>query len=77
MAGLIIVCHGEDCPHRMDRDHPMTCIDETHGHWVFRCATCLNARAVDKQHAGGTQGAGRREDQPALKYPGRGFHAAT
>lgn len=51
----------------------MTVQDETHKHWVFRCPVCENWKAVDKFRAGGTMGAGRREDQPAIKYQGRGF----
>jgi hypothetical protein len=51
----------------------MTVTDETYQHWVFRCPVCENYRTVDKFRAGGTIGAGRREDQPARKYLGRGI----
>lgn len=51
----------------------MRVTDETHRHWVFECTTCQNLRTIDKFKAGGTIGAGRREDQPALKYMGRGI----
>jgi len=67
---LTIVCHAPDCPRN---GQAMTLQDATHGHWVFRCAVCENWRTVDKTRAGGTLGAGRRDDQPALKYSGRGW----
>lgn len=48
-------------------------IDETTRHWIFQCQTCENLRTVDKFRAGGTIGAGRREDVPPKKYLGVGF----
>ena len=67
---LTVVCHCEDCPRK---GLAMTVQDETHRHWIFRCQVCENWRTVDKFRAGGTIGAGRREDQPATQYQGRGF----
>ena len=69
-SGTKIVCQCEDCPRF---HHEMDVKDETFSHWVFRCRTCENLRTVDKFRVGGTIGAGRREDQPALKYIGKGF----
>lgn len=60
----MIVCQCEECPKYRQADAPLKVIDETYGHWIFRCQTCLNLRTVDKHRAGGTIGAGRREDQP-------------
>lgn len=70
MAGLVIVCHCPDCPRK---GQEMKQTDETHRHWLFRCPTCDNLRIVDKFRAGGTIGAGRREDQPAPQWIGKGF----
>lgn len=67
---MTVVCWCEDCPRK---GKEMRVTDETHRHWVFECVTCQNLRTVDKFKAGGTIGAGRREDQPALKYIGRGM----
>ncbi len=73
MAGPVIVCHGEDCPRRLNRQYPMKPVDETYRHVTYQCQTCLNVRAVGKDKVGGTIGAGRREDQPALRVQGRGI----
>jgi len=67
---LTIVCHCPECPRK---GKSMKCIDETERHWIFKCLVCDNLRTVDKFRAGGTIGAGRREDQPPLKYVGRGI----
>lgn len=70
---MTIVCRCDECPARFNRDKPMRTIDETFRHWVFKCMTCHNLRTVDKFRAGGTIGAGRREDVPVAKYIGRGM----
>lgn len=67
---MTVVCHCDDCPRKGKEMHVK---DETHHHWIFRCPTCENWRTVDKGRAGGTRGAGRREDQPAPRFIGRGF----
>ena len=67
---LTIICHCEDCPRK---GKAMKVMDETERHWVFRCMTCENLRTVDKFRAGGTIGAGRREDVPPRKWIGAGI----
>ena len=70
MPSLVIICHCEDCPRK---GQAMKVMDETERHWVFRCVTCENLRTVDKFRAGGTIGAGRREDVPPRKWIGAGI----
>lgn len=67
---LTIVCHCPDCPRN---GLPVKQIDETFHSWIFECPTCKNLRCVSKAKVGGTIGAGRRDDEPALKYIGRGI----
>lgn len=51
----------------------MTPTGETPSAWLFRCRQCDSHRAVTKQHAGGTIGAGDRRDDGTRSAYGKGF----
>jgi hypothetical protein len=66
---MVIVCHLDECPRHLK---PMRLLRETASAWIFECPTCANVRAVHKTIAGGTLGAGEKEDG-CKQVVGRGF----